>query len=145
MHTLASASCSSHLKCCCSPALGMQTYCCCGGWWQLSERKPQPRTEWAYGATAASPFIASIMLHWNQRLSDNACSLSNGCTGSEETENCGTYTPHCCWNNWTHATISWVGCFLFTFEVQAYGLRNLLVTCWILVELCSRWICHFIM
>lgn len=106
------AFCSSHLKCLCSPALGVQTYCCCEGWWQVSEWKPQSCTKWAHGAVAASPFIAAIMLHWNQRLSGNACSLSKGCIGREETENCGTYTPHCCWNNWTHATISWVGCFI---------------------------------
>lgn len=98
-----------------------------------------------HGATAASPFIAAITLHWNQRLSGNACSLSNGCTGSEETENCGTYAPHCCWNNWTHTAISWVGWFLSTFEVQVYASRDLLVNCWILAELCSRWLCHFIM
>lgn len=81
---------------------------------------------------------------WSHNLSGNAFGHSNGCIGSEETETCGTYTPSCCWNHYTRVTVSWIGCFLSTFEVQAYGSRDFLVACWISVELGSSWICHFI-
>lgn len=101
------------------------------------------KSVWGYSSVTVAYSFHFHTSSWSHSLSGNAFSLSNDCIGSEETKTCGTYTLSCCWNHCTRVTVSWIGSFLSTFEVQAYGSRDFLVTCWISVELCSSWICHF--
>ena len=57
---------------------------------------------WSYNTVTmiySSPFCLSS---WAHSLSGNAFSLTNGYTGREETETCGTFTSSCCWNPYTY-------------------------------------------